>query len=191
MRLGCVIMAAGSSSRFGGNKLLTKLEGVPLYRRALEAVPPGVFDRVTVVTGYEEIAAAAAAKGFAVAENRQPEQGVSLTIRLGLESMADCDGVLFMAADQPCLTADTVKKLAAAFAAAPRCIHGAAANGQRGNPCVFPSDLFPALLALQGDTGGARVIRSHMDRLRLTEVPPRELLDADTPEALEYLAKKH
>ena len=44
--LGCVIMAAGNAVRFGANKLEAELDGKPLIRRALEAVPAGVFDRV-------------------------------------------------------------------------------------------------------------------------------------------------
>ena len=44
--------------------------------------------------------------------------------------------------------------------------------------------LFPELRALQGDRGGAAVIRRHEDLLTLLEVNPRELQDADTPEAL-------
>ena len=192
MKLGCVIMAAGSGSRFGGNKLLAELAGIPLYRRALEAVPEDVFEKIAVVTGCSTVAQAARDKGFAVVSNRQPELGISLTIRLGLQAMADCGGVLFMAADQPFLTAETVKRLAQAFLAQPDCIHAAAANGRRGNPCLFPAALFPALLQLEGDTGGAKVIRANPQLLRLTEVPARELLDADTPAALDGLtAEKH
>ena len=47
--LGCVIMAAGNAVRFGANKLEAELDGKPLIRRAFEAVPAGVFDRVVVI----------------------------------------------------------------------------------------------------------------------------------------------
>ena len=36
--LGCLVMAAGSGRRFGGNKLAADLDGKTLIRRALEAV---------------------------------------------------------------------------------------------------------------------------------------------------------
>lgn len=188
MKLGCVIMAAGSSSRFGANKLLQEFGGKPLFRRAMEAVPLELFLRVHVVTGYEPVAALAAELGFSAIRNDHPELGVSHTIRLGLEGLQDCDGVLFMTADQPLLTKQTMEQLAACFCAEPSVIAAAAHDGKRGNPCLFPRGLFPALLALEGDVGGARVIKAHTDRLRLVEVPAEELADCDTAEALQALA---
>ena len=187
MTLGCVMMAAGGSTRFGSNKLLQTVEGVPLFRRALQAIPEDVFEDVIVVTGFGPVAAAAEARGFTVVRNDRPEEGISRTIRLGLEQLTHCDGVLFMTADQPYLTHSTLRRLAEAFAADPAGIHAAAHNGQRGNPCLFPRDCFPALLQLQGDRGGGSVIARNLHRLRLTEVSARELADADTPEALAAL----
>ena len=40
MKLGAVLMAAGAGRRFGGNKLLYPVEGVPLIDRAMAALPP-------------------------------------------------------------------------------------------------------------------------------------------------------
>lgn len=187
MELGCVMMAAGSGLRFGGNKLAQELDGKPLYQRAMEAIPAGVFRRVVVVTQYDAVAALAEEKGFPWVRNQHPDWGVSHTIQLGLAAVGDCGGALFMTADQPFLTAETVARLAAAFLETPDKIVAAASQGKRGNPCLFPADLFPELEMLEGDTGGSRVIRAHPDRLRLLEVPAIQLADADTPEALEQL----
>lgn len=187
MRLGCVIMAAGSGSRFGGNKLLALFRGRPLYRWCLEAIPADIFQTVHVVTGCREIARAARERGFRVIENHQPERGVSHTIALGLEPLLEWDGVMFLTADQPLLTAQTVLGLVQQFWQEPGCIVAAASGGQRGNPCLFPRDLLPELMKLEGDRGGAGVIRTHSERLRLVEVPAWELADCDTAENLKKL----
>lgn len=187
MKLGCVVMAAGSSSRFGANKLLAPFQGKPLYQWALAAVPEGVFSAVCVVTGYEPVAALAKEKGFLPVWNDRPEEGVSRTIRLGLQELAHCHGVLFMTADQPLLTRQTVQRLAEVFRETPDAIVAVSAHGKRGNPCLFPQALLPELLALEGDTGGARVIKAHPDRLRLIEVAAAELADCDTAKALRDL----
>ena len=47
--IGCLLMAAGNASRFGENKLTARFDGQSLFSRALEAIPAGVFVRVTVV----------------------------------------------------------------------------------------------------------------------------------------------
>lgn len=189
MKLGCVIMAAGASSRFGENKLLQDFLGKPLFAYAPEAAA-GVFEKTAVVTGYEPVETYAEKMGFLPVKNQNPELGVSHTVRLGLEVMKDCDGVVFVTADQPLLSKETFLRLKAAFAKEPTCIHAVCAEGERGNPVLFPGKLFPELLALEGDTGGGAVIKSHSDCLRLLEVPSEELLDCDTPEALEKCREK-
>ena len=188
MKLGCVVMAAGSSHRFGANKLLQDFCGKPLYRWALEAVPTELFAKVCVVTGYEPVAELAVQRGFQAIWNDRPELGVSRTIQLGLEQLTDCGSVVFMTADQPLLTAETLQRLTAQYAGRP-IIAAAAHDGKRGNPCQFSRELFPELLALEGDVGGARVIKAHPELLQLVEVPAVELLDCDTPEVLQKVEK--
>lgn len=187
MDLGLVIMAAGAGRRFGGGKLLAEFGGRPLYVRALEAAPPGVFARTAVVTAIEPMLTMARERGFLPVVNDRPALGVSRTIRLGLEAVGDCGGVMFLAADQPLLRPETVARLARTFAENPDRIVAPAAGGKRGGPCTFPAEFVPDLLALTGDRGGAGILKAHPDRVLLVEVPPEELLDADTPEALAAL----
>ena len=189
MKLGCVIMAAGASRRFGENKLLQDFLGKPLFACVLDAAS-GVFEKTAVVTGYAPVKEYAETLGFFPVKNENPELGVSHTIRLGLTALQDCDGVVFATADQPLLSKETFLRLKEAFVSEPACIHAVSAEGIRGNPCLFPKDLFGELAALEGDTGGGAVIKAHPDRLRLLEVPSEELLDCDTPDSLEKCRKK-
>ena len=78
----------------GGNKLEAVVDGKTLLRRALEAVPKQSFCRVAVVTQYDEAAALAEKFGFDVIRNDRPEDGLSRTVRLGTEALADCDAIL-------------------------------------------------------------------------------------------------
>lgn len=187
MKLGCIVMAAGASRRFGENKLLKSLGGLPLYRRALEAVPQDSFAAAVVVTCCAPMTQLAETMGFSVIANDRPELGISRTIRLGLEALSHCDGVLFMTADQPLLTKASIRKICDDFREDPESIVCAAADGVRGNPCLFPRSLFPALLALEGDRGGSAVIKEYPRLLRLVPVAAEELADADTAEELASL----
>lgn len=183
-RPGCVVLAAGNASRFGGNKLTATVEGVALIRRALSAVPAERFARVAVVTQYAGLIELAKEFSFTPIWNDAPGAGVSRSIALGLAALGDCPGALFLVADQPLLRRESVDALVTLWQERAEGIAALGHGGIRGNPCLFPARLFPELLALTGDRGGAAVIRRHEDLLTLLEVDSRELQDADTPEAL-------
>lgn len=187
MRIGCIVMAAGDSRRFGGNKLTAVIEGKTLICRALEAVPSEEFCSVVVVTQYSEIAELARTFGFLPVDNPHSEWGISYTIRLGLEALGECDAVLFQVADQPFLRRETVAAEVEFFRRHPGKLVGLGHDGTRGNPCIFPAAYFSELLALRGDCGGSRVIRRHQEEFLLFEVPAVELEDADTRQDLESI----
>ena len=189
LKLGCLVMAAGSGRRFGGNKLAAELDGTPLILRALESVPGAQFSAVTVVSQYEDIEQLAGQFGFAAIHNDRPDLGLSHTVALGTAAMACCDGILYMVADQPCLRQETVTRLVEVFRQHPDKIVGAGHNGRRGNPNLFPMKYFGELLALSGDHGGSSVIRAHEADFLLVETEPAELFDCDTPDALDTLRK--
>ena len=171
----------------GKNKLTASFAGKSLFSLALAAIPADTFARVTVVSQYPALLQEAEQAGFHTIRNDRPDDGISRTIRLGTEAMADCAGILYMVADQPLLRQATVLRIVQDWRQHPSCIVGAAHNGHRGNPCLFPARFFPELCALEGDRGGSSVIRRHEDALRLVEAAEPELSDCDTKQALEIL----
>lgn len=182
MRIGAVLMASGAGTRFGSNKLLCPVDGVLMIERAFDAVPASLFETASVVSCYPEILAMAEKRGYRPVPNHQAEEGQSASIRLGLSSLPDMDGVMFCVCDQPWLTRESVRRLLDAFSASPDKICSLSWRGRRGSPAVFPAWLFPALMSLSGDRKGGDVIRDHRESLRLVEAAsPLELRDVDTP----------
>lgn len=178
-------MAAGLSSRFGENKLLAEFGGVTLIERALDCVPDGRVSRVCVVCSDEQVRSLALRRGFDTVWNDAPGLGASLSLQLGLNSVGNVDGAMFMVCDQPQLTRSSVERLLELFAARPGCIAALSSGGRRGNPCIFPAELFDELRALRGDVGGSAVISRHADRLATLEVSSQELRDVDSREDLD------
>lgn len=187
LKTGCLVMAAGNATRFGENKLAAEFDGRSLILRALCAVPKECFAKVVVVTQYTEIEAMAREFGFSVIKNEHPDWGISHTIKLGTQVMLDCDAILYMVSDQPLLDETSVRRVVEKWREHPDMIIGAAHNGKRGNPCIFPREFFPQLMDLREDHGGNTVIRRYPDRLLLVEIPKEELTDIDTPKALHDL----
>lgn len=189
LKLGCLVMAAGSATRFGENKLAARFGDKMLIERIFEAVPAEKFSSRVVVTQYGEIEALAPYFGFEAVRNDRPELGISRTIRLGLEALKDCDAVLFCVADQPLLRRETIAAEVDFFLEHPESIVSLSSKGKRGNPCLFPARFFPELMALEGDKGGRSVIARHEDAVLLYEASEEELIDVDTVETLDALTR--
>ncbi|HIT68725.1 MAG TPA: nucleotidyltransferase family protein [Candidatus Aphodomonas merdavium] len=186
-RVGCVLMASGYGKRFGGNKLLECVDGVPMVVRAMRAMPEGLFAARTLVTVYPQVAELAAREGFAPVANPDTQDDPAVTIRLGLAAMPDgLDGCLFSVCDQPWLTAQSVARLVDAFRreGGPVVLGFA---GRRGNPVVFPKSLFPFLAALKPFETGRDALNASGVSVRLVQADSAcELFDVDRREDLRH-----
>lgn len=185
---GIVVLAAGAGTRFGGNKLNALVRNRPLYEHILERVRAfGAFPAY-IVTGSEEIAAAAEKRGITPVWNHEPEKGISRSLRLGLEHALRCHpglkGILFSVCDQPGLETSTIQRIFNTGMLHPGSIV-CAGNGRRtGNPVLWDRKYFQELLDLTGDEGGRQVMRRHEDCLRIVQADPEELKDIDRKEDL-------
>ena len=183
LQIGCVILAAGNSTRFGRNKLFTEINGKTMIERAFSSVPAEKLRGVVVVTQYEDVPKLAENCGFFTIINRHPEWGLSHSVQLGTAALKDhCDGILYQVADQPWLKRESVSGMLDVFCDHPDSIVAMSSDGRRGNPCIFPKAYFDELCCLSGDKGGRAVIEQHGDHLILFEVSAKELTDIDTPE---------
>ena len=214
-------MAAGNSRRFGSNKLLYLYEGKPLYRHGLELLlklkqEMGEKLTVTVVTQYleileevQDIFERCGMAGMQAVFCEESRLGASYTIRAGIEAvisqdlvsgqpkegqsmMGEKDYLMFMVADQPHLTLDSVRKLVeAAVSREQSAFSGPLAEecsrwetlslrcgSTPGNPCMFRADLIPELMSLTGDQGGRKVLKRYACKY-VDILDERELEDVD------------
>ena len=187
-RYAIVILAAGSGSRFGGNKLTAPVKGRPLYEHTLEKMQAfGAFP-VYIVTGSEEIAGEAGERGMIPVKNTEPEKGIALSLRLGLEKALekrpDLRGVLFSVCDQPGITVSTIGEIFRTAARHPGSIVCAGSGEKKGNPVCWDAVYFPELMKLSGDEGGRQIMKEHKERIRIVEADAEELKDIDRREDL-------
>ena len=179
-------LAAGSSRRFGGNKLLTPVNGMPLYRHGLLTLRDVCRSRcdctLTVITRSQEIADDARTLGAKAVFSPESEKGIAYSIRAGIRSLgslAEGDYLLFAVADQPYLSPDTVCRLTDAAAQGVLCAT-AAFGDQAGNPTLFSAVLAEELCSLEGDTGGRKILKRHADACAVIPCTnERELWDID------------
>jgi molybdenum cofactor cytidylyltransferase len=189
-RVAAVILAAGRSRRMGGaNKLLERLDGVPMVRRVTETVMDAGLDPVVVVLGHDAGAVRHALDGLPVrfTVNRRYRAGMSSSVAAGIRAVRGrADAALIVLADMPWITAPDMRAIVEAFTAGQRGICAPVVDGRRGNPVLWSDRYFAELEALEGDVGARRLLTKHADDLH--EVPvsgDRVFRDIDTLEALD------
>ena len=183
-QFGIVVLAAGLSRRYGGNKLLEeRISEKPLYEVTLDKLSRFSDCICVVVTRFDEIEAAAKQRGMVVVRNGVPELGISHSLHLGLLACLERNpylrGVLFMVCDQPYLRAETMERMLEEGLAHPQAIVCASHEGRRGNPVLWDTCYMSDLLSLTGDAGGRQIIKKYQENVRLVECGEKELQDVD------------
>lgn len=170
--IAAIVLAAGTSSRMGRQKLLLPLrEGRPLIRLSLERVLEAGLDDVVVVLGRDAEAVAAALAGLAVRTVVNPRyaEGQSTSLRAGLDALRPgTEAVVITLGDQPLPDPGLIGRLVAAFREPRSAIVVPRYRDGRGNPVLFAASVFDELRGVTGDQGARAVIAR--DAARVAEV---------------------
>jgi molybdenum cofactor cytidylyltransferase len=195
-RVGAIVLAAGQASRFragGGTdltKLVAKLDGKPIVRRAVEAALAARARPVVVVTGYarDSVEAALADLDIRVAFNPKFASGLASSLSAGLSVLPkDVVGALVLLGDMPWIEPTLIDTLIDAFLARKGPLAAVPLReGRRGNPVLLGRELFEVALRLTGDEGARRLICA-LSAGELVEVEASGVgvtFDVDTPSDL-------
>ena len=185
MRVGAVILAAGSSSRMGRPKQILQFQGESLIRRAALAALGAGCSPVVVVTGANAELMRSELDGLNVREvlNSLWETGMASSIRVGVKELADADvdAAVVMLCDQPHVTADVISDIIAAHRTTGRTIVASTYGGSFGVPALFSKEFFAELERLEGAAGAKQVVNRHASLAHFLPFPCGEV-DVDTPD---------
>jgi molybdenum cofactor cytidylyltransferase len=188
-----IILAAGSSSRFGHPKQLAKYLEENFIRHALsQAINTSA--NVIVVLGANFDAVEKEIRDFPVrvAYNKDWEEGMSSSIRCGLAGLlkenASADAALFMVCDQPFVTSSLLNEMITKYEETMKPIIATAYKDTIGTPVLFDKIFFPALSQLLGPSGAKKIISENKDSI-ITIPFPLGYIDIDTKADYEALQR--
>lgn len=176
-----LLLAAGRSERFGRDKLLAKLEGVPVLLHTatrLAALETGW--RVAVCRENSPLVEDLTALGFDVIINRDPSRGLSSSLALAA-ARAEAVGAgaaLVALGDMPFVSLGHFSALLSTFDPAAAPIAASDRHGVAMPPAIFGREYFAALREATGDRGARDLL---VDATRVA-ADPAELADIDRPE---------
>ncbi len=181
-----IVLAAGLATRMGGIKPLASIDGVPSLERILQRIAAVGIVRPIVVLGSpsaRRIEATVHLDSTHVIINHAPAEGMSRSLRLGLEAVSEpAVGVLVFHADMPYIALDTILAVLRA-ADSGAMIAAPVYRETRGFPVFFHRACLANVIGtLSGDTGGQTYIEAHLKNLVPVAVAdPGCIHDIDRP----------
>ncbi len=183
---GAVILAAGASTRMGRPKQLLRVGDRTLIRRTVDTVLASPAWPVAVVLGAhaDAVRTEIARLPVLAVENREWAEGLASSIRTGVRILdafsLSLDAAILVLADQPRLSADSLRRLAEAHLREGRSIVAAHYSGHAGPPALFARRHFAELMALSGADGARPLFTRHAGELATVPLPELAT-DLDTP----------
>ena len=187
-RIAGVLLAAGTSSRMGRNKLFLPLGGLSVLRRAVASADRAGLDPVLVVLGHESDRALAELEGVTCIPviNEEYARGMNTSVRAGISAVPDdASGAVVMLADMPFVTAGMLRTLVERYRSSETPVVVSTYGDVLAPPILYGRALFPELRALDGDGCGKRVVKAHHAEAVEVAWDPAALADLDVPDDVE------
>ena len=190
-----IILAGGSSIRFGRPKQLLKLKGKYLLEYVLNAALGSELNHIVLVLGHDHqnilqaLETRTTHKRLQVVINHRYLEGQSRSLQAGLQKIRQAfPAVMFLLGDQPLLKSNTIDHLLDRFRHSGKDICVPVCKGKRGNPTIFNRVLYDQLMAIEGDIGARDIIRTNPERVLNIELDdPFCFFDIDSQKDFENL----
>jgi molybdenum cofactor cytidylyltransferase len=189
-----ILLAAGTSSRMGSNKMLFELDGESVLRGAARRAIAGGLSPLIVVLGHQRERAEQELAGLPcqVAFNPDYEEGITSSLRAGLAvletpetSEPAVEGAMVMLADMPYVTSEMIAAMIARYRGSRAPLVVSDYEGVHAPPMLYDKGLFEELMAMTETGCGKQVVKRHRHEAEVLAWPAEALSDLDLPEDYE------
>ena len=186
MNLVGLLLAAGSATRFGSDKLRHDLpHGVSMAAQAARHLKHEIDNVIAVVRpGADDLAAQLKKEGCEVVVCENAAEGMGASLACAARAAGRADGYLVALADMPFVRPSSIAAVRDALAAgAP--LTAPYFRTRRGHPVGIAGCFYDELLSLKGDEGAKQLLATRApDLVKIPVGDPGVIRDIDTPDDL-------
>ena len=187
MNVVAILLAAGSATRFGSDKLLHSLpHEVPIAVQAARHLRIVFEENVLAVVRPEakELSDILRREGCQVVVCENAAEGMGASLACAVRAAVDAEGFVIALADMPFIRSSTIAAVRDALAAGAPLV-APYFRARRGHPVGIGAKFRSELETLRGDEGAKKIVAAN--EARLVKIPvgdPGVLRDIDTPRDL-------
>ena len=204
MKINLILLAAGYARRFGAQKLLAPVDGMPMYLvtlQKLEEIKKHQDDcRIYVVTAEPEVADYCREHHICCIRNEgEQNTGIASSIKAAVKKLleedverrtAACD--MFFTADQPFLCIQDAERFLNCYQLQGKKLGTMECKGQWRNPNIFDASFRKELSELPDDCGGKYILKKHPKEVYCFHTEEEEqFFDIDTKDDYDSLIHKN
>ena len=166
--ISAILLAAGQSKRMKGeNKLIKKIQGIPLIKYSVKNILSSSIDELIVVLGYQkEIIEKFIGKNkkIKIVFNKNFENGMASSIKTGLAHCSEKSEAFFIClGDMPLVNHNIYNQLIKSKDN--KKIIVPTYKGQQGNPVLFSKSMKDKINTIQGDVGANKILELNKNKV--------------------------
>lgn len=187
MKIGVILLAAGSSSRMGQPKQLLPVGDDTLLKTMVRVAMGASPNAVVVVLGSNDEAHRSSIQDTSaeIVFNADWSRGMGSSLKAGLlhlqKQHSETEAAIVMVCDQPHVTSQHLTLLVEHFKNTGKPIVASYYQDTAGVPVLFDKRLFAEILLLEDSQGAKKILRQHAPQVELINFP-EGAIDLDTPE---------
>jgi molybdenum cofactor cytidylyltransferase len=180
-----IVLAAGTSSRLGRNKLLMELGGESVLRRTVRNAIDGGLVPVLVILGFEAHRARDALAGLACEPVDNPDYalGINGSLQAGFAAVPPgAVAAVVLLGDMPLVTGSMIAAVVEAYRRSDAPLVISQYGDVHAPPTLYDRSLFGEFQEREGEGAGKRMVERHRHEALSIAFPPDALVDLDEPD---------
>ena len=166
--ISAILLAAGQSKRMNGeNKLVKKIQGIPLIKHSVRNILASSIGELIIVLGHQKkIVEKVIDKNEKIkfVFNKDFESGMATSIKTGLNHLSEETESFFIClGDMPMVNKDIFNLLIKSKNN--REIIVPTYNGRQGNPVLFSKSMKKGIMNIEGDVGAKKILLLNKDKI--------------------------